>query len=84
MAFQVSRRHTDVPTIQQGLDQREDLCAASPSGPAGVKVKPLRGTSRDPYHYSYLTRCFKTFLTVFVLISDGSGGVFYILMFDYQ
>ena len=34
MLPQVSRRHTDVPAVQQGLDQREDLRAAPPSGPA--------------------------------------------------
>lgn len=40
---QVSRRHADVPAVQQGLDQREDLRAASPPGPAGGEVKALRG-----------------------------------------
>lgn len=43
VAFQVSSRHPDVSAVQQGLDQGEDLCAASSSGPAGVQVKrPLR------------------------------------------
>lgn len=38
---QVSCRHADVPAVQQGLDQREDLCPAAPPGSAVVKVKPL-------------------------------------------
>lgn len=37
--FQVSSGHTDVSAVQQGLDQGEDLRAASSSGPAGVQVK---------------------------------------------
>ena len=36
---QVSNRHADVPAVQQGLDQGEDLRAAPPSGPAGDQVK---------------------------------------------
>lgn len=40
-AFQVSSRHTDVSAVQQGLDQGEDLRAASSSGSAGVQVNGL-------------------------------------------
>lgn len=39
---QVSGRHADVPAVQQGLDQGEDLRSAPASGPAGGQMKLLR------------------------------------------
>lgn len=85
--FQVSCRHTDVPAVQQGLDQREDLCAASPSGPAGSKVKPLRGwrpEGEGGQHLFFLicnlcsnhVSCFEKFLTSLFFLSHGEEDYF--------
>lgn len=71
VAFQVSSRHPDVSAVQQGLDQGEDLCAASSSGPAGVQVKrPLRNMESS-YCFYYLYVCSNLLL----LIGGGGGGL---------
>lgn len=84
IAFQVSSRHTDVSAIQQGLDQGEDLCAASSSGPAGVQVKrPLRNMEEFLSLFLLPVRVFEPFafylggrgclLTIY--ISDGGRSI---------
>lgn len=82
---QVSRRHTDVPAVQQGLDQREDLRAAAPPGSAVVKVKPLIGSRGGGLSrflisnvcsncFTLFKVCFKTFISCHV----GEGCVLYV------
>ena len=73
---QVSRRHTDVPAIQQGLDQREDLRAAPPPGPAGSQVTRRRRRRRGSR-----VVC-NQFQEVFHVVLFTWGVGFCILMFD--
>lgn len=64
---QVSGRHADVPAVQQGLDQGEDLRPAAASGPAGGQMMLRRAGSPAA-----------SFFMFFVC----SGVVFCILLYD--
>lgn len=75
IVFQVSSRHTDVSAVQQGLDQGEDLRAASSSGPAGIQVKgPLR--NMEEFIVFISRTCVWTFYFLF-----GGGGVYWQFIF---
>jgi len=68
---QVQGRHTNLPALQQRLDQRKDLRAAEASSPAGRKIRSVKAE----LFLKLVPNCIRTTLHHNRNIEEPSGEV---------